>query len=462
VRAWTRARPGSLSPSYMSSPEAQLARVSNPPADGGSSAVAGERALVRDLLKHALLAAFALVGLAIAGAELGLRWGFRISLLLWLGALAVRLFPARAHLLAGLTGMAVLTQWSSPGYAVYHLALVVVAYGLRRRRLLLSLFCLVAVFLLPKELFRLFYHWSFFHDWISPFLLAHFFLVLAYWWREHRRGTVPDPTFSDWLVLFLFPAHPMNPMNLAASQLWRARVAVARDVLETLLLIACKAMAVMLLGRFFPGRRLWEQNPTDLLIGSWPALWLSVGLSYLFVALTLSGTADLVVLVARLFGWRLAHSFRWALLAWNPVELWRRWAIYNRRLLLTLVYFPLGGSERRRLLNVLLTFLASALVLHSGWVGSKFWEVGAGGWRDQTAYFLLQGLAVCACLSFWRLTGKDPASDRDLRWSWVRVLGTLGTQAFSAWAHILVLAQNVPWPDRWRMMARCLGLGGLF
>jgi D-alanyl-lipoteichoic acid acyltransferase DltB (MBOAT superfamily) len=183
--------------------------------------------------------------------------------------------------------------------------------------------------------------------------------------------------------------------------------------------------------------------------------------SYLFCALVLSGTADLVVVVARVFGWHLPHSFRWALLAWNPVELWRRWAIYNRRLLLTLVYFPLGGSERRRTLNVLLTFLASGLVLHSGWVGSKYWELGVGGWRDQSAYFLIQGLAVCGCLWFWRLTGKDPRSDRELRWSAPRVLGALATQAFSAWVHILVLAPQLEWSERWHLMARCLGLGRL-
>ena len=28
-----------------------------------------------------------------------------------------------------------------------------------------------------------------------------------------------------------------------------------------------------------------------------------------------------------------------------------------------------------------ITFLASALLLHSGWFGSKYWIVGAGGWR---------------------------------------------------------------------------------
>ena len=167
--------------------------------------------------------------------------------------------------------------------------------------------------------------------------------------------------------------------------------------------------------------------------------------------------AELLVL-ARLYGWNLPSPFRWALLAWNPVELWRRWGIYNRRLLLTTVYFPLGGAGRRRLLNVMSTFLASALVLHSGWFGSKYWEVGVGGWRDQSIYFLLQGTAVCACLTFWKLTGKEATSDRALRWSFGRLPAMLATQALSALAHVIVLGTALSLADRWRLIARCLGL----
>jgi hypothetical protein len=113
------------------------------------------------------------------------------------------------------------------------------------------------------------------------------------------------------------------------------------------------------------------------------------------------------LLIGRVFGFPLPDPFRFPLLAWNPVELWRRWGIYNRHVLLQLVYFPLGGSRRRKYLNVMLTFLASALLLHSGWFGSKYWDVGAAGWRDQSIYFLLQGLGVCACLAVWEWTGKD-------------------------------------------------------
>ncbi|HSY39866.1 MAG TPA: hypothetical protein VLA79_10070, partial [Polyangia bacterium] len=147
---------------------------------------------------------------------------------------------------------------------------------------------------------------------------------------------------------------------------------------------------------------------------------------------------------------------------WNPVELWRRWGIYNRKLLLTLVYFPLGGRERHRTRNVLATFLASALLLHTGWFGSRYWAIGLGGWRDQTVYFLVQGLLVCGCL-FYRDV-RDPHADRresadhTLRWSWSRAAGTVATQGASALAHVIILAHALPFAARFGLIARCLAL----
>jgi hypothetical protein len=84
--------------------------------------------------------------------------------------------------------------------------------------------------------------------------------------------------------------------------------------------------------------------------------------------------------------------------------------------------------------------------------------VGVAGWRDQTLYFLMQGTAVVACLQYWRWRGKDPAADRDLRWSWGRALATLLTQMLSAWVHIVVLAPQVSLGVRLRVMLRCFGI----
>ena len=124
------------------------------------------------------------------------------------------------------------------------------------------------------------------------------------------------------------------------------------------------------------------------------------------------------------------------------------------------MYFPLGGARKHRYLNVMATFLASGLVMHTGFLGSRYYVIGAAGWRDQSVYFLLQGLAVCACLAFWRRRGKDAGSDRDLRLSAGRVAATLATQGFSAFVHLLVMAQQLTFVERLRLMGRCLGLHG--
>ena len=427
--------------------------------DAEPSIVAARRPGAR--LRLPGFALLATAGLATAywtGPLLGTAMGPGILATLLLGALALRIRPERTFVLASLTGLAVLIQWGSLRYVVLHLMLVGGSYLLRNRPRLLAMFIALGVLALPKELFRLFYNWTFLHDWLNPFLLAHVLLLVAYWWQSRRRGKASEDGFAAWMALFLFPSHPMNPMAFAPADVWRARTATVRAVVNTMFLLSVKAGALLLLVWLFPGGRLMDQGPEQLLARPLHLLWLSVMYSYLHVALTLSGAADIAILIARVFGWNLPHHFRFALLAWNPVELWRRWAIYNRRLLLTLVYFPLGGGDRRRYLNVMLTFLASGLVLHSGWVGSKYWELGIGGLRDQSTYFLLQGLAVCGCLWLWKLRGKDPASDRELRWSWGRVAGTVGTQALSAWLHILVVAPQVEWGDRWRLMARCFGL----
>ncbi|HEY0707317.1 MAG TPA: hypothetical protein VGG33_10985 [Polyangia bacterium] len=412
----------------------------------------------RVVVTRAATAAAVLFALWWLGPQLGMIWKPVVPLTLFVGVVGIWCLPAHALWVAGLCGAAVLFEWGALRTFGYHILLIALTYAVRRKPWFLVSALLFGVIVLPKELFRLFYHQPFRHDWVNPFLLPHLFLVVLLWWSNERRGRITDTGFSGWLCLLLFPSHPFNPLPFSPTDLWRGRSAATRDVLRGLGVLACKAAAMWLCMRLFPQGQLSQQSEEALLGASVPRLWFHVALSYLICALLLSGTADVAVVVARLFGWNLGHSFRWALLAWNPVELWRRWAIYNRRLLLTLVYFPLGGGNRHRSLNVMLTFAASGLVLHSGWLGSRYWEVGPAGWRDQTLYFLLQGAAVVACLQYWRWRGKDPAADRALRWSWGRALTTVLTQALSAWVHVIVLAPQVSLGVRLRLMLRCFGI----
>ena len=94
----------------------------------------------------------------------------------------------------------------------------------------------------------------------------------------------------------------------------------------------------------------------------------------------------------------------------------------------------------------------------AGWFGSKYWHVGKAGWRDQSIYFLLQGLAVCACLAVRDWTGKDARTRTARRFSLALIPAIVVTQGWSALVHVTILAPNIALGDRARLVARCLGL----
>lgn len=400
------------------------------------------------------LATLALACLQIASPFIGPVWHTPVSLALLAGVFLLQLLPQRRFTIGLATAMAVLLQTTSLRLLGYVLVLLSLAFWLRRRPWTMAALLVAGVVVIPKGLFQFFYHRPVLHDWVNATLLGQVFYVSALWWRERQEGRPQIERFDAWASLTLFPAFAATPVAMSPSLIWQERRREWKAVAETVLLVVSKALAVWAIDRFLPELRFANLSSQRLLGLSATGLWSVLVVNYLRHALALSGTFDLVVATGRLLGWPLPNGFRWALLAWNPVELWRRWSVYSRKLLLKLVYFPLGGGDRHRLRNVMLTFLASGLVLHSGWIGSPYWAVNLAGLRDWTVYFLLQGISVCACLVWWRWRGKDPREDRNLRLSGGRVVATIFTQATTVWLHVPVLAAHVPWLDRWRLMAR--------
>lgn len=404
-------------------------------------------------LTRLLAAAALLIGVQCIGPLVDVvLWG-RITFTWWLTFVAIDRWPARRDRILAISGALVLLQWR-PAFALFELPFVVSLWVARRRPWVFAALLVTAI-VVPKELFRRFYHHTWTYDWVAEYALGEILFTALLWWRERQRWFVSP---ERWASLFLFPSQPPNQLPLSPTDLWRAPTATLRDAAQSLLLTASKGLVLLGLRRAGASLVYAAQTAPSLAEASFGRAWLIVGFNYLLCMLTLSATQDAFIVVARVLGAPLRHPFRFALLAWNPVELWRRWNIYNRRLLITLVYAPLGGSTKRRFLNVMLTFAASALALHTGWLGSKYWEVGAAGWRDQLLYFTAQGLAVCLCLGWWSVRGKAPDADRRLRWSWTRVAATLATQAMSAWLHIIVLAPALDWTARARLLRRCLGL----
>lgn len=439
-------------------------------AGGGGASLAPAVAIpATDLASVGLAGLLALVvatvgAVAVLGPWLGIAPPAPVLLVVAVGAIAVHRVPGRAFEITAVAGAVALAA-ANPPYALFHSALVGLLFLTRRGTFALATVLGVLTVWLPKHLFATHYHHRAAYNWINEPSLALVLFVTACWWRARRDARLAPPAETAsplaWAVMYLFPGHVLNPMVFSPGDVFRRRALELRGLAVCLLLIAVKGAAHVAIGRsaWLAQMSYGALDATRMTALSRAELWLVVAVGYFDLVLTLSGTADVAVLLARLYGWPMPSPFRYALLAWNPVELWRRWGIYNRKVLLSLVYFPLGGARRHRTRNVMLTFLASALLLHSGWFGSKYWEVGPGGWRDQTVYFLLQGLLVCGWLLVRDLRGASrDRDDHALRLSWSRAAGTAATQAASALVHVIVLARALPFGDRFGMIARCLGL----
>ena len=421
---------------------------------------------VSELFSGAAVVTGTLAAIAVGAAAMGAGRGPGFYVPVGAGAIAAQIFPGSRRLVAVATGVLTLAALN-PVFGLAFPVLVAALALCRRRALPFFLVLGVGAILAPKLAFSRHYDHPGLWNWINEPSLALAIFAGALWWRARadakRDGAPALDDLASFLLLFFMPAAAAFPLSLSPRALAKHEAPPAEHALDlpgvTRLLgwFVLKVVALWTLRTGAPHGFLRDVTPEAALRLGRAQLWAVVMGSYLELYLSLAASADIPVLVARLYGWSLPNPFRAALLAWNPVELWRRWGIYNRSLLLQLVYFPLGGSRQHRDRNVLLTFVASALLLHSGWFGSKYATVGVGGWRDETLYFLLQGLAVCACLRVRGAIEAVPPDPRP-RPTLARALGISATQVWSAMVHVVVLAQGVDLVTRARLVARCFGL----
>lgn len=302
-------------------------------------------------------------------------------------------------------------------------------------------------------------------------LFAGLFLRYAYFYWERVRGFAPPGGFAEEVAYLLFVPQITGMLNLPPSEMaarwgfgWNAGL---RRGFEGVLWAAVKIPLLWYAQSEWLPRWGYGQGYEALRAGGRAALWGCFLLTYLHWFVLISAKFDLMIALFRFFGVDAGDNFRWPLLATSPVELWRRWNIYNRKLLLKWVYFPLGGKERGVYRNILATFLASALLLHTGYLGSPWWTIDLGQLRDWLVYFAAQGALVCAAhwwtqRPFWSAL---PAPAR----AGLRGAGWAFTLLSSAWLHVLPLAAgsllNASAPiagfnERAGLMLRALGLPG--
>ncbi len=302
----------------------------------------------------------------------------------------------------------------------------------------------VGIVLLPKcvEAFGLHYSHNNWLD-LNQNVFMGLFLRYAYYYYERRRGLVPAGRFWEHVAYLLFVPQITGMLNLPPSEMsdrwgfsWRTMGRGFASIGWALL----KIPVVLWLEQSILPAWGYGRGYAALRAAPLAAVWACLLASYLYWALLVSAKFDLMAALFRFFGVDVDDNFRWPLLATSPLELWRRWNVYNRRLLLKFVYFPLGGNRRCVYRNILATFLMSALLLHTGWLGSPWWGVDPGQLRDWLLYFTAQGLVVCAAYwwlnrPFWQRVAADAWWNRPLRMAgWAFTLGC------SAWLHVLPLA----------------------
>ena len=229
----------------------------------------------------------------------------------------------------------------------------------------------------PKTAFTFRYHEPGYWNWINEPSLTLALFVSAMWLRARARtrhgSQVPsDDPLSLSSVLVSFARHESD-RALAHRPVARAPHR-SRATLTLLGWFVAKAAALVALRRLGPGAFLLGLGPAGLDTLGRSELWGMVIASYLETFLCLAATADIPILIGRLFGFPLPDPFRF------PCSRGIRRALASvgdlQPPFLLSSSISHSAAATRKYLNVMLTFLASALLLHSGWFGSKYWQVG--------------------------------------------------------------------------------------
>ncbi len=276
---------------------------------------------------------------------------------------------------------------------------------------------------------------------VNQNLFVGLFLRYAYYFYERRRGLVLPGQFWEHVSYLLFVPQITGMLNFPPSEMagrWGFEFRTLRRGFASAGWAALEIPVVLWLEqRVLPA---WGYSRGYAALRGAPvgAVWICLLASYLYWALLVSTKFNLMVALFRFFGVNVDDNFNWPLLSTSPIQLWRRWNIYNRRLLLKFVYFPLGGNRRWVYRNIMLTFVASALLLHTGYLGSPWLGVDPGQLRDWLLYFSAQGLLVCAAY-WWHNRPFWERLPEFWRWTLAGV-GWMFTLLSSAWLHVLPLA----------------------
>ena len=207
--------------------------------------------------------------------------------------------------------------------------------------------------------------------------------------------------------------------------------------------------------------------------------WLGLLCFTLQIYFDFSAYSDMAIGLARMFGFELRENFNRPYISQNFTEFWTRWHISLSSWIKEYIYIPLGGSrcsERRRYLNLWLSFLLSGIWHGANWT-FVLWGVYHGVFIVLDKWFWLKWqqrlprLVNVAVTFFFVMLGWAIFRSADLAQAgaWLQVLLL---PAASSWSLIYLTANQVffvglglllvfwPWPAQ-RLWQRTLPLAAL-
>jgi hypothetical protein len=167
----------------------------------------------------------------------------------------------------------------------------------------------LAAIVAPKTAFTLRYHQPGYWNWINEPSLTLALFVSAMWLRaraQAKRGApAPHDDPLSFALYYLFPAHAANPMVLSPVWLSRERRIDVAAVFTLLGWFLAKVLALLALRQLGPRAFLAGLNPGEVDALGRLELWRMVTVSYLETYLVLAASADIPILIGRLFGFPL-------------------------------------------------------------------------------------------------------------------------------------------------------------
>jgi D-alanyl-lipoteichoic acid acyltransferase DltB (MBOAT superfamily) len=103
-------------------------------------------------------------------------------------------------------------------------------------------------------------------------------------------------------------------------------------------------------------------------IESYAFLYFGVYINIFWLYLEFSAYCDIAIGISRILGYKPVENFNWPWIATSLRDFWGRWHISLSSILRDYIYIPLGGSRRRRTLNLCITFAAVGI-----WHGPLAW-----------------------------------------------------------------------------------------